>query len=125
MVIKVHVHMYLQGTYVPITSQKIVQNWLKVVRTTTCKWLSKSFYIYTCRAGYCSMRSHETSKLGAMMIRTHEQLTLIFITAGITCSWLCCSCQTLEVKLVGISLAMYLCHYILVVVVSEIREKVK
>lgn len=63
------------------------------------------------------MWTHKRAKLGAVMIWRHKQVALILI-GGITGRWLCGRCKALEIKFIGITLAMNLGHNVLVIVVS-------
>lgn len=50
------------------------------------------FNVLTCGTWHDGMRTHEATQFGAMMIRTHEQFTLIFVAAWIAGRRLCGSC---------------------------------
>jgi hypothetical protein len=51
------------------------------------------------------------------MIAGHEQVGLVFVGSRVGCGGLRRRRQPLEVELVGIPLAVYLGHYVLVVVI--------
>ena len=51
-------------------------------------------------------------------VTRHKELALILVRRWICRCRLRGCCQTLKVKLVRVSLAVYLCHYVLVVIVS-------
>lgn len=75
--------------------------------------------IPTCRAGNGSMRTHKAAQLRAVMIRTHEKLALIFVTAWIAGSRLGRGCQSLKIEFVSVPFSVYLRHYIFVVVIPR------
>lgn len=68
------------------------------------------------------MGTHEGTELGAVVVRAHEQLALVLVTAGIAGRRLRRRCQALEVELVGVPLAVNFRHYVLVVVVPGTEQ---
>lgn len=68
------------------------------------------------------VRTHEGRQLGSMMIWCHEQVTLVLVRRITGCG-LCGGCQTLEIKLVGVTLAVHLGHDVLVIVVPEMNAQ--
>lgn len=60
--------------------------------------------------------AHERAQLGPVMVRRHEQVALVLV--GRIRLGLGRGCQTLEVELVGVTLAVHLRHNVLIVVIS-------
>ena len=63
------------------------------------------------------MRTHEGAEFGAMMIWCHEEIALVFV-GGVAGRRLRSRCQSLEIKLISIPLAMHLRHYVLIIIIS-------
>ena len=63
------------------------------------------------------MWGHERRELSRVVVRAHEQIALVLIRR-ITRRRLRGRSQALEIEFVGVPLAMNLCHYVFVVVIS-------
>lgn len=68
------------------------------------------------------MWTHETAQLGAVMVGTHKQLTLVFVATGVASCWLRRRRQPLKVEFVCVPLAVHFGHDILIVVVSVTKS---
>ena len=68
------------------------------------------------------MGAHEV-EFGGRVVRRHEQVTLVLIRCWVCAGGLCGGGETLEIKLVGVSLAVNLGHDVLVVVIPGRRKE--
>lgn len=61
---------------------------------------------------------HERCQFGAVMVRCHEQITLILV-CWIGSGWLCSGRQTLKIKLIRIAFAVHLRHNVFIIIIPE------
>lgn len=79
------------------------------------------FYI-TCRCGHGRVWGHKRREFCGVMVRAHEQITLVLISR-ITGCWLRRRSKPLEIEFVRVPLAVYFGHNVFVVVISVQIEK--